>query len=957
MKRNAIVAVGIAAAWVLLCCAGGNVWGQQTSTSQPASALSTSSPAVMLEKGIYTEETVGDLDAAIKVYQQIVDDSKAGRQYAAQAQYRLAMCYLKKGDKAKASAELQELLKSYPQEKDVTAKAQGELDKLIPLDELIAKLRKKGTTDKDVIRVLGEPEKYIWGNKTFTKDNLPEVYILQYPNGVQVVVVRGVVSEFRSEQPGPGFVYRDKLRLGSPLANVLNVLGQPSQTVVGEPIGFVTGVLYKDFDGHKGYSYYSCADQGVRIFLVNDKINALYLTAEGDNQEFRPAASPGFEKRKINKKVADFPSGADLSSPESACAAWQRACAAKDSKTISEMSLVRIDPDQDRQWWANQEKKDPEGLAVYVKAIAESEVVEVLVYKDDLAAVITFLPFPEGKGRNPYSLRSFGQVSGQWKNLGEDRLPSLEEAEATFGRKKDNLWANFQSVRAQREGKAGATPAGDVAPHVVETTPAAFANDVDPSLDKITVTFDKPMMDDRWSWTGGGETFPKSAGSISYDDAKTTCTNPVKLEAGKVYWVGINSPSHKNFTSADGKPAKWYVIVFATKSADGKSTPIPDDLLNQAKRINAAAAQPSTQDQEAQKAKLVNWVEKFFSENFRDITARKTLEWGEPEVSAGGNLSIRYKYLATIWNKDQVVIDQRFTFTAEGKYVSAETIEKSPASKPATQPTATDKREAENLNSEGWVLWKQRKLAEAQAKFQSAVEKDPTNSNAWNGLGWSQFNQGKPLNAKDAFEKAVAIDPKAAASLNGLGWIAKGQDKTDEAIEYWSKAVAAAPMGTAALSGLATTYMEIGQYDKAAQAYQQWLKAEPENKDAKDGLKKAQDAAEAAKAAQAAAEKWLKVIGAGKYEQSWDEMGKIAQLAVTKAQWVKDAALLAPMGELKFRKLLSAVYATTLPGVPDGQYVTMQYESSFANKAKAVETVTLAKEADGTWKVAGYFVK
>ncbi len=66
------------------------------------------------------------------------------------------------------------------------------------------------------------------------------------------------------------------------------------------------------------------------------------------------------------------------------------------------------------------------------------------------------------------------------------------------------------------------------------------------------------------------------------------------------------------------------------------------------------------------------------------------------------------------------------------------------------EPTVSskDKRAAENLSANGWQLWGQRKLAEAQKVFERAVGKDPGNANAWNGLGWSQFNQGKNLKAK-----------------------------------------------------------------------------------------------------------------------------------------------------------------------------------------------------------------
>jgi hypothetical protein len=127
-------------------------------------------------------------------------------------------------------------------------------------------------------------------------------------------------------------------------------------------------------------------------------------------------------------------------------------------------------------------------------------------------------------------------------------------------------------------------------PRIVGTSPAALANNVSPALDKITVTFDQEMMDNSWSWTGGGKTFPKVAKPY-YDAANMTCTLPCKLEPGKVYWVGVNSPSFHNFVSAEGAPAPRYVILFATQSADGKPTTIPDDLLKQANEINARASE------------------------------------------------------------------------------------------------------------------------------------------------------------------------------------------------------------------------------------------------------------------------------------------------------------------------------------------------------------------------------
>ena len=126
-----------------------------------------------------------------------------------------------------------------------------------------------------------------------------------------------------------------------------------------------------------------------------------------------------------------------------------------------------------------------------------------------------------------------------------------------------------------------------VAPVVISTSPQAYANDVTPSLDTITVTFDQKMKDNSWSWTGTGEKYPKTTGQPSYDPNRTTCSLPVKLEPGKVYWVGINSRIYQNFKSAEyGAPAKRYVILFATMGLDGKPTTIPADLLTKAQEIN-----------------------------------------------------------------------------------------------------------------------------------------------------------------------------------------------------------------------------------------------------------------------------------------------------------------------------------------------------------------------------------
>jgi tetratricopeptide (TPR) repeat protein len=78
----------------------------------------------LLEKGIYSEETKGDLEGAMKLYEQIVAEGKDGQAVAAQAQYRLGVCYYKKKNYTKATSIFEKLVKDFPEQKDLVALAQ-----------------------------------------------------------------------------------------------------------------------------------------------------------------------------------------------------------------------------------------------------------------------------------------------------------------------------------------------------------------------------------------------------------------------------------------------------------------------------------------------------------------------------------------------------------------------------------------------------------------------------------------------------------------------------------------------------------------------------------------------------------------------------------------------------------------------------------------------------------------
>src|SRR5215471_20522446 len=81
-------------------------------------AAQTPTAAERLEKAIHTQTAAGDLDAAIQMYRDIVNSAPAQKQYAAQAQYRLVMALIQKGDLNAAQRELQNLAFNYSEYKD-----------------------------------------------------------------------------------------------------------------------------------------------------------------------------------------------------------------------------------------------------------------------------------------------------------------------------------------------------------------------------------------------------------------------------------------------------------------------------------------------------------------------------------------------------------------------------------------------------------------------------------------------------------------------------------------------------------------------------------------------------------------------------------------------------------------------------------------------------------------------
>lgn len=549
---------------VLVC--GLAAMSLQAAETRPASE--TTPAAVLLEKGIYTEETVGDLDAAIRIYQDIVEQAKAGRPLAAQAQYRLAMCYLKKGDKAKAATELQTLLATYPQEKEIVVKAQGELTKLTS----VAPVHIDAQKVRSLMSLMDSTVGPMKGFKHAMEESDAATALPLARLGIgQMRELLRMVRGSRAEIPTKAALTTFESLEASLATNDIVEAQKLAQVL---------------------WSMTKVAGESIKSELEAQSI------ASAD-----AALAKGLDAAKVRAQVDGL---------AALMAGVYRAAEQNDLDTA--LTLLRQEITQGR-----------ELLASLAGTAAEAPVRTALPMLERLEAALAAKDTAQVK-KLMETLNAMGPVLGKsiMEALGKPRTLDVAKAKA--------------------QGKSMGT--------VLDALKKA--------VEQADTTTAIPLL----------QTLTSQCNDLLEMARGTAAEAPVKALLPVLEDVG--TALKKNDTAQAGK------------------------LLSAFEDLGGAvdkAIKTSTPSAGAAKANLINWVEKFFSENYRDITSRKTIEWGEPETTAGGNLSIRYKYLATIWNKDKMVMEQRFTFTPAGEYVSAETIEKGPATQPKLEQDAgiTDK--------------------------------------------------------------------------------------------------------------------------------------------------------------------------------------------------------------------------------------------------------------------------
>jgi hypothetical protein len=101
---------------------------------------------------------------------------------------------------------------------------------------------------------------------------------------------------------------------------------------------------------------------------------------------------------------------------------------------------------------------------------------------------------------------------------------------------------------------------------------------------------------------------------------------------------------------------------------------------------------------------------------------------------------------------------------------------------------------------------------------------------------------------------------------------------------------------------------------------------------------------------------WLKLLDEEKFAESWDTASNFLKGKVSSDKWQTDITqAVKPYGKIQSRENLGCMLSTRLPGMPEGDYVIMQFESASSSGKKVVETLTMLLE-NNAWKAAGYYI-
>jgi Protein of unknown function (DUF4019) len=107
-------------------------------------------------------------------------------------------------------------------------------------------------------------------------------------------------------------------------------------------------------------------------------------------------------------------------------------------------------------------------------------------------------------------------------------------------------------------------------------------------------------------------------------------------------------------------------------------------------------------------------------------------------------------------------------------------------------------------------------------------------------------------------------------------------------------------------------------------------------------------------AARIAAEKWIRLLDDGDYEEAFEWEAQDFRMSRTQNQFVRYMqARRQPFGQTLSRTFIGAASIQKLVGLPDGNYESIIFKTIFEHKSATAERVILVKQPVG-WRVIDY---
>jgi len=114
---------------------------------------------------------------------------------------------------------------------------------------------------------------------------------------------------------------------------------------------------------------------------------------------------------------------------------------------------------------------------------------------------------------------------------------------------------------------------------------------------------------------------------------------------------------------------------------------------------------------------------------------------------------------------------------------------------------------------------------------------------------------------------------------------------------------------------------------------------------------------EKAEKATAVAMEFLQLIDSQQYAESWQMAADLMKEKVAEKDWVEKLSKARTLsGEVIERAEESTTYSPSAKDSPEGEYISLIFESKYQRAESVSEYVTVMLE-DGHWKVAGYFIQ